>query len=127
MTEYLLAKHVHVTTVAVTLVLFTLRGIAMLTESPLRHWRLLRIVPHVVDTVLLASALYLAVVIYGYPMIHQGWITGKLIGLVVYIGLGTIALKRGRTHGIRATAFAGALLVFAWILHTAFTRSPWPF
>jgi uncharacterized membrane protein SirB2 len=48
----------------------------------------------------------------------------QVLGLVAYIALGTIALKRGRTKGERAAAFAGALLAVAWVVSVALTRDP---
>lgn len=89
-----------------------------------RRW--VRVVPHAVDTVLLASAIALAVMIEQHPLVH-GWLTAKVIGLIAYIVLGTLALKRGRTPAIRLTAFCGALLVFSYIVAVAITKSVMPF
>ena len=58
-------------------------------------------------------------------LVH-GWLTAKVFGLIAYIVLGTIALKRGRTPGIRTAAFCGALLVFAYIVAVAMSKSPVP-
>jgi len=76
---------------------------------------------HVIDTVLLASALVMVVWSHQYPF-AQNWLTAKLFALIVYIGLGTVALKRGNTKRVRAAAFIGALLVFAYIVKVAVTR-----
>jgi uncharacterized membrane protein SirB2 len=54
----------------------------------------------------------------------RGWLWAKVIALLVYIGLGTIALKRGRTRGVRIAAFAGALATFAYIVSVAIAKSP---
>jgi len=89
-----------------------------------RRW--VRVLPHVVDTVLLASAIALAVTIGQYPLVN-GWLTAKAFGLIAYIVLGTIALKRGRTLGIRITALCGALLVFSYVVTVAITKSVVPF
>lgn len=110
--------------VALSLALFVLRGAWMLSGSRLLVSGFSRVVPHVVDTILLASAVGLTVVLGQYPF-AQGWLTAKLLGLVVYILLGTIALKRGRTRKQRLLAFVGALLVFGWIIMTARARAPW--
>lgn len=127
MSAYELARSVHLGAVVLTALSFCLRGVWMLRGSALLHARWVRIFPHVVDTVLLASALYLAVGVYGYPAPGQGWITAKLVALLVYIGLGTVALKRGRTRRVRAAAFAGAVAVFGYIVAVALSRSalPW--
>ena len=100
-----------------------MRGAWMMQGSPLLGARWVRIVPHVVDTLLLASAITLAVIIGNAPITH-GWLTAKVIGLVLYIALGTVALKRGRTRAVRIGAFIAALLVFAYIVSVAVTKSP---
>ena len=124
--DYTLVKHLHLTTVAVSLALFVLRGIWMIVESPRRHARWVRIVPHVNDTLLLASGIGLAVLIHQYPLV-DGWLTAKLVALLVYIGLGTVALKRGRTRGTRIAAWIAALAVFGYMLAVARAHAPFPF
>jgi len=98
----------------------------MMLNSPMLARRWVRVAPHVVDTVLLASAIALAVTIGQYPLVH-GWLTAKLFGLVAYIVLGMVALKRGRTRAARITAFCGALLVFAYIVAVAITKTAVPY
>ena len=124
--DYTLLLHVHVTAVVASISLFLLRGALMLADSPLLTRRVLRILPHVVDTVLLVAALGLLHVTHQSPF-RDDWLAAKVIGLVVYIGLGTVALKRGRTRGVRAAAFVAALVVVGWIVLVARHRSPWPF
>lgn len=120
---YLAIKHLHVTFVALSGLGFLLRGLWVLIAGALPPHRLARVLPHVIDTVLLASAITLAVMSGQYPP-HSTWITAKIVGLVAYIVLGTVALKRGRTPAVRAVAFVGALAVFAWIVSVAVTRNP---
>jgi uncharacterized membrane protein SirB2 len=103
-----------------------LRGVWMLRGSALLQRRWVKIVPHVVDTLLLTSAILLALTIRQYPFVSS-WLTAKVIGLVVYIALGTIALKRGRTLTIRASAWIAAQLVFFYIVAVAVTHTPAPF
>ena len=122
-TWYPAIKHVHMTCAAVTLTLFVLRGAWMMRGSPLLASRWVRVVPHLVDTLLLASAITLAVIIGNAPVTH-GWLTAKVIGLVLYIVLGTIALRRGRTRTVRVAAFFAALVVFGYIVSVAITKSP---
>ena len=118
-------KLVHVTAVALSGAGFVLRGIWMLRDSPLLKARLTRILPHIVDTVLLGSAIWLALRIYQYPFVH-GWLTAKVLGLALYIVLGTVALKRGRTRRARIVSFALAFATFAYIVAVAVTRNPFP-
>lgn len=120
---YIALKHLHVTFVALSGLLFLVRGIWMLRASPNLEQRWARIVPHIVDTLLLASAIGLAVVSHQYPG-QMPWLTAKVVGLVAYIVLGTIALKRGRTRGVRTAAFVGALACFAYIVAVAVTKNP---
>lgn len=120
---YIALKHLHVTFVALSGLLFLVRGIWMLRASPRLQQRWARIVPHVVDTLLLASAIGLAVVSHQYPG-QMPWLTAKVLALVAYIVLGAVALKRGRTQGVRTAAFIGALACFAYIVAVAVTKNP---
>lgn len=123
---YALIKQVHLATIAITLALFLLRGFWMMAGSKRLQARWVRIVPHVNDSLLLASGIALAVLLQQYPLVH-GWLTAKFFALIAYILLGTVALKRGRTRGVRITAWVLALLVFGYLVAVARTRSPLPF
>lgn len=118
-------RAIHVTCVTLSLSGFVLRGAWMLTENALLCHRLTRVLPHLVDTLLLGSAIGMALLIRQYPFAN-GWLTAKLIALLVYIVLGSVALKRGRTKRIRTLAFGGALLTLSYLVAVALTRSPWP-
>ncbi len=121
--DYLALKTLHVSCAVLSIAGFAARGVLMLRGSPLlgRPW--LRVAPHVVDTVLLASALWLTVLIDQYPFV-QSWLTAKILALVAYVALGSIALKRGRSKAIRTVAFTLALAVVAYIVTVALTRDP---
>ena len=119
--SYLAIKHLHVTCAALSGSLFLLRGFWMLRDSPALQQRWVRIAPHVIDTLLLASALIMVYWSAQYPF-AQNWLTAKVIALLAYITLGTIALKRGKTRAVRIGAFSGAVLVFAYIVGVALTR-----
>ncbi len=116
---------VHISCVILTITGFVVRGFWMLTGSPLLKARWVRIAPHVVDTLLLAAGATLAVQIRQYPFVN-GWLTAKTLGVIVYIGLGTIALKRGKTQRVRVAAWFAALLVLGYIVAVALTRNPLP-
>jgi uncharacterized membrane protein SirB2 len=124
--SYLALKALHVGCVIMSYTLFLLRGVWMLRGSALLQRRWVKIVPHVVDTLLLTSAILLALTIRQYPFVSS-WLTAKVIGLVIYIALGTIALKRGRTLTIRVWAWIAAQLVFFYIVAVAVTHTPAPF
>lgn len=124
--DYLSLKAVHIGCVAISYALFAARGVWMMRGSALLERRWVRIVPHAVDTVLLASAIALAIMLHQYPLAN-GWLTAKVAGLLVYIGLGTIALKRGKTRRARIAAWLAAQAVFFYVVAVAITRSPLPF
>ena len=98
----------------------------MLRGSPLLTVGWVRVVPHAVDTLLLLSGVTMAVVIGLNPLAHS-WLGAKLLALLVYIVLGSIALKRGKTREVRGTAFVAAILVFAYMLSVAFSHRTLPF
>jgi uncharacterized membrane protein SirB2 len=123
--SYLDLKTIHVTCVVVSYALFFIRGVWMMRGSPLLAQRWVRIVPHVNDTVLLASAIAMLVTIRLNPF-STGWLTAKLLGLIAYIGLGMFALRRGRTKRTRVTAWFAAQAVFFYIVAVALTKSPAP-
>ncbi len=120
---YLTLKAVHIGCAILSISGFALRGILMLADSPLLAARFARVAPHVVDTLLLASALWLAALIGQYPFV-EGWLTAKVLVLIAYIVLGTVALKRARGKAARAVAFALALCAAAYIVSVALTRDP---
>lgn len=121
--DYAVLKAIHVTSVVLSLGGFFARGLLMLADSPLLAARWVRVAPHIVDTVLLGSALWLAAVVAQYPFVH-GWLTAKTLGLLAYIAFGMIALRRGRSKGVRAAAFCAALAAAAYVVSVALTRSP---
>lgn len=122
--SYLAIKYLHMTCAALSGLLFFARGMLMLADSPLLNRRPLKILPHVIDTVLLASALTMVVWSAQYPFV-QNWLTAKVLALIGYILVGSVAIKRGKTKGIRTTAFVIALLLFGYIVKVALTRQVW--
>jgi len=121
--DYLLIKSIHMTTAVITAVLFLLRGVWMWQGSLARRGRWVRVLPHVNDATLLGSALVL-VVLGGHWPWQQPWLAAKLVALLVYIGLGMLALRPGRPPLTRRLAFVAALAVFAYIVGVALRRSP---
>ena len=121
----MLLKTIHVTCAILAIGGFTLRGYWMLRASPLLNNTWVKVVPHIIDTVLLAAGILLAINIAQYPGTHA-WLTAKVLGLLAYIVLGSVALKRGKTKTIRVTAWITATLVFFYIVSVALTRSPVP-
>ena len=124
--SYLAIKHLHMTCAALSGSFFIVRGIWRMRDSVLLGQRWVKILPHLIDTLLLASALTLAWQSQQYPF-QQNWLTAKLLALLLYIVLGTIAIKRGKTPAIRAVAWFAAILTFAYIISAAVTRQVIPF
>jgi len=116
-------KAVHVGSALLSISGFVLRGVWMLQDSPLLKARATRIFPHVVDTVLLLSAIVLALRIQQYPFVHA-WLSAKVLALLAYIVLGSLALKYGKTRRVRTLSFGLALLSFLYIVLVAITRNP---
>ncbi|MDH5620563.1 MAG: SirB2 family protein [Gammaproteobacteria bacterium] len=120
---YWMTKSLHMITAIATISGFMLRGYWMMTESDRLQLRITRIAPHIIDTIFLLSGIALIFMLH-LNAFTQPWLLAKFAGLVVYIVLGTIALKRGATRQIRVVAFVAALAVFGYIVGVATTRSP---
>jgi uncharacterized membrane protein SirB2 len=121
--DYFTVKLVHQSAVALSITGFFMRGAASLTGARWVSGRAARTLPHLVDSVLLASALTLAWMLRLTP-IEAPWLLAKIIGLLVYIGLGVVALKPGRPPAVRAAAWLAALGVVGWIVSVAVTKNP---
>jgi len=117
---YLYIKHLHATAAFVSIVLFIIRAVWSVKGSPLLQSGFARVAPHIIDTILLLAGIYLASVV-GW---HQPWIAAKIVGLVLYIGIGTLAIKRGKTPASRAAAAVIAVVIFAYIVSVAITKQP---
>ncbi len=119
---YMALKHTHLLLVALSLSLLLLRFFLSLKGSPLLQRKFLKIVPHVVDTLLLLSAVGLMLTISQYPFVSP-WLTEKLFGVLAYIALGVMALK-GRTLLLRSFGLAGALGWLVLVVKVAVTKQP---
>lgn len=116
-------KWVHVAAVLASGALFTFRGAVMLAGAQWYMAAPLRYLSYTIDTVLLTAALMLATILHQYPFVH-GWLTTKILLLVVYVVLGSHALKRGATRAARGRAYVAALLVYAFIITVARAHDP---
>ena len=123
--SYFVLKSVHVGAVIISFSLFFLRGLWMMAAPGKLDARWVRVVPHVIDTILLVSAIALAAMTAQYPF-EQSWLTAKVIALLVYIVLGTVAIRRGRTRRVRIVAWILALTVFGYMVAVARARVPFP-
>lgn len=119
---YYTLKDVHIATVVLTIVGFMLRGYWMMTRPELLAHKLVKVVPHIIDTVLLLSGIALIVTLH-IAVLEEGWLLAKFVALIAYVVLGAIALGRGKTMRSRVTAFVASLAVFAYIVGVALTKS----
>lgn len=124
--SFLLLKGLHIACAITSYTLFLLRGIWSLRGSSIMQQRWVKVVPHVVDTLLLASAIALAIIIRQYPFV-DAWLTAKVVGLLLYIGLGFVALRFGKRRSARLFAWLMAQAVFAYIVLVAIQHNPMPF
>ena len=121
--SYAAIKMLHVSSVIISYLLFSLRSIWMMQDSTRLKRGWVKITPHVVDTVLLTSAVALAVRIQQDP-IHDSWLSAKVVGLLMYITLGMMALRFGKTRKAKISACVAAQLVFIYIVLVAVTKNP---
>ncbi|MFZ6798843.1 SirB2 family protein [Undibacterium sp. Di24W] len=126
MNSYVGLKHLHITCVAFSGGLFVLRFIWRLQASSLLQKKWAKIVPHIIDTCLLLSAVALAI-IAGINPIEQTWLGAKIMALVIYIVLGTFAIKRAKSKTGQIISFALASLVFGYIILVAISKQALPF
>jgi uncharacterized membrane protein SirB2 len=124
--NYLHVRMIHESAVALSVTGFFIRGLGRLVGAEPVGGRLLKTLPHAIDTVLLASALTLAWM-SGITPFSAPWLMAKVCGLVVYVGLGFVALRAGVSTGVRLAAWIGALVTVGWIISVAFTKSPMGF
>ncbi|MDM8568414.1 SirB2 family protein [Thiotrichales bacterium HSG1] len=123
---YLVIKNIHVFCVIVTFVSFFTRGIWMLQDNPRLQYQWVKTLPHFIDTTLLLSGIGLIMLLHQYPG-TQAWLTAKLVALLMYIIIGGIALKYGKTKTIKVTAFWLALATFFYLVSVALTKTAIPF
>ena len=120
---YVLLKYAHTFLAIVTIAGFVLRGAWMVGDSALLSHRITRVAPHIVDTLFLLTGIVM-VYMAAIPVMRSAWLLAKFAGLIAYIVLGAIALRRGPTREIRLVAFVGALSAFAYVVGVALSRSP---
>lgn len=116
-------KSVHIVAVLASGLLFLLRGAALHAGMSWAMAAPLRYLSYAIDTALLTAALMLATILHQYPFVHS-WLTVKVLLLVVYIVLGSFALKRGATRKIRLSCWLAALLVYGFIISIARAHHP---
>lgn len=122
----MMIKKFHVAFAILTFLSFSLRSYWMFTGSMLLRNRAVRIVPHIIDTCLLLTGLAMAVSYYG-AFYQQSWLMLKLLGVFVYILLGSVALKLGKTMKVRVAAVLAAWAAFLYVVVLARTHAVIPY
>lgn len=120
MDSYVIFKHVHMMAVALSGLLFMVRGLWLLQGSTQLQAKWVKITPHVIDTLLLVSAIAMLVVSQQFP----AWVHVKITLLIVYIGLGLMAFKKAKTQGQKLTFLLAAVAVYVFLISVALTKSP---
>jgi uncharacterized membrane protein SirB2 len=127
--DYATLKLIHISAVALSFLGFVARGGGVLCGAGWVRQRIIRVLPHVIDTVLLVSALGMLWILRLSPWATP-WLRAKVIGLILYIALGVIALRRlpsgraARPRAMQLIAWVSALVVFGYIVSVALTKSP---
>ena len=116
-------KAVHIGCVVASGSLFCYRGVLMWLGSPRTNGALLARLSYAIDTLLLTAAILLMLIIHQYPLV-RAWLTVKVLLLFVYVFLGTLALRRGRTRYSRGVALMAAVIVYLFIVSVAVTHDP---
>jgi len=98
----------------------------MALESPLFQHKMTKILPHTVDSLLLVSAIGM-LVSWGWNPLDHAWVLAKITALLVYIGLGMVAFRFGKSKKVKVSAWFLALLTVAYIVQTALTKNPFVF
>ncbi|SHG43427.1 Uncharacterized membrane protein SirB2 [Marisediminitalea aggregata] len=117
---YMMAKHLHMTAVGISVLLFVFRFIYGQMNPSFLQQKWVKVVPHIIDTVLLGSAIWLCVILSQYPIVNS-WLTAKVIGVIGYILFGLLALK-SETPVKKWGGFAGALIVLGVTAKVAITK-----
>jgi uncharacterized membrane protein SirB2 len=120
---YMMMKHLHITAVVLSVLLFVLRFIWLQMDAQVMQRKWVKIVPHIIDTVLLASAITLCILLAQYPFVH-GWVTAKVLGVIAYILLGFGALKWAKSKGMQWGTFVLALATIVFTFKVAISKQP---
>ncbi|MCE7033115.1 SirB2 family protein [Lysobacter sp. GX 14042] len=116
-------KHAHIALALLSGTVFAIRGLSAIAGMRWPHWTAVRITSYIIDTGLLTAALMLLSILPG-AFFANGWLTTKLVLLVVYVGLGVFAMRRGRPRAVRIGCYIGALAVFGFVYTIARAHHP---
>ena len=115
-------KLVHTSSAFLSIAGFTLRGYWMISGSPLLRRKPAKVVPHVIDTLLLGSAVGM-LVIWRVSPLQLDWLSAKIFALLLYIALGMVAFRFGKSMKVKVSAWLLALLAAGYIVSVAYSKS----
>lgn len=124
--EHATLKLIHLSCITLSFVGFAIRAALVFMHSPLMHKKWMRIWPHIIDTGLLASGIWMMINIQQYPFVDS-WLTAKIIALLLYIFAGVVVLRAANTISIRFIAFGVSVASATYLISVALQRTPWPF
>lgn len=118
-------RHAHIALVLASGALFAARGAAAIAGRSWPRRRGWRVASQSIDTLLLAAGATLWTLLGLNPLRGDAWLGTKLLLLVAYIALGTLAMRDGRSRIARIGFYVAALAVFGFMLSVARAHSPW--
>ncbi|MDE2614126.1 MAG: SirB2 family protein [Burkholderiales bacterium] len=119
--HYQAVKNAHVTFVSISVALFVARGVAVQMRSRWPMRAAVRRVSVVIDTLLISAGGLLWWMLSLNPL-RERWLGAKLLLVVVYIVIGSFALKRAPTLGAKAGAFVASIVCVALVAVIALTH-----
>ncbi len=122
---YLTLKIIHASCAILSILGFAGRGFLKVTRNQVPGNFVYRVLPHIIDTILLLSALILVVISGQYPFVVP-WVTAKVFALLAYIGLGISLMRADTDKRGRVVLYTLSLISGVYILLVAMTKNPVP-
>lgn len=119
---YAMLKHSHLLIIALTFIVFFIRGTLMMRASASTNNKFFKIAPHILYTFLLITGVGLAVQLHFSPM-QQPWLLAKIIALVVFIFLAVLTFKHSNLK-VRKILWLVNLAIFAYMVSVAMSKNP---
>lgn len=124
---YSLIRAIHATTAITSFILLVVRTYFLLHAKYRLKSRAIKLSPHIIDTILLSSAISL-VYIGGYSVnLENAWIIAKIVTLILYIFSGLYLFRLARRRKQIYITLSVSSLLYLYIILVAFTKNPFPF
>ncbi len=115
-------KTIHVTLAYLTVAGFVLRVVWSYIDADKLTLKPVRILPHIIDTVLLVAGVSLAFSLS--VSLLDSWLVAKLLALLAYIGFGVLTLRG--TGSAKLAGLLGSALSIVYLFMVAYGKTPWP-